>query len=136
MNRVLTFHEKDIVGSGSRIGATYYMNTDCEPIAVRIHAERAAPNGDIEVDIFDDGVSIFSNTAADYEQPSTSIGATITSDTPKTSVALAKDENASELVANEFGTDIIENGSWVHCEITKLNGAKNITVHLELNELD
>lgn len=134
MVRILTWHEKDVVGS-SRIGPTYYMEKAYQPVAVRLHAEKSSPDGNLEVDIFDDGVSIFSNRSASHLSSSTTVGPTVTYDTPVTTISLSKDQNEEEL-AERFTGDNIDEGSWVHCEVVNLRGGKNVSVHLELESLD
>lgn len=48
--------------------ASFYMEQDYTPERVRIYAEDA-PTQDFEVDIKDDGTSIFDNRAASYREP-------------------------------------------------------------------
>ena len=130
-DRVLVWHQEDVVGDGARIGPTYYIEEDYEAVAVRIYAEKAAPDGDIEVDIFDDGVSIFPNTAPTLlHTESTWLKPPLEVKPAKTSVSLAKGTNESELVDNDPKS--IDKGSWLHCEVTQSNGGRNITVSLEL----
>lgn len=133
MNRLLTFHEKDVVGN-TRIGPTFYIDADSEPVAVRIHAEHVTSDGELKVDIFDDGVSIFANHAASYEQSGSTKGPTIKYDTADTTVSLATGENTEDM-AEDFTGDTIEEGSWVHCEVTDLKGGRNVSIHLELQPI-
>jgi len=132
---ILTFYEKDIVGNDTRIGSAYYMEADCEPIAVRIDAEHAPVNGDLEIDIFVDGVSIFPDHAASYQQAYDKVGPTVIHDTVTTTVALTIDQNQSELVGNDFDTAVLEEGSWVTCKVMESGSARNITVQLVTEEL-
>ena len=141
MSRILTFHEKDVVGGGSRIGAAYYMEADYECVAVRMHLDKAPSDGDYEVDIFqtdEDGntSSIFPNKAASYRQLYTTKGATITYDPVSTSIGIAVNQTKEDLAANDFAVENLEEGSWVHCENVKSNGGKNITVELELEKIE
>ena len=129
-DRTLTWHEKDIVGD-TRIGPTYYIDATYEPLAVRLYAEKVSTDGDLEVDVFSDGVSIFSNKAVSIRQSPSRIGATVIADPADTTASLASGQSAEELAGN-FNTDTIEVGSWVHCEIKNLRGGKNVSVHLEL----
>lgn len=135
MSRILTFHEKDVIGGGSRIGAAYYMEADYSPVAVRIEAEKAPSDGELEVDIYDDGVSIFTNTAAVFSAAPTTKGPTLTSNPSKTTVSLTVGQTHEELVAN-FKSGNIAEGSWITCKIFENRGASNITVQLELEEIE
>jgi hypothetical protein len=63
MTDKLIFHEKDYIADGSRIGPRYYISGDCAPVAVRIDAERAPSDADLEVDILVDGATIFDDRA-------------------------------------------------------------------------
>jgi len=40
-DRILTWHRHKIDGDETRIGPTYYMDAEYEPLAVRIYAETA-----------------------------------------------------------------------------------------------
>ncbi len=62
-DRVLTWHIPEIKGTG-RQGPTFYVEDDYEEIAVRVHAETAPVDGELQIDILDDDVSIFNNKAS------------------------------------------------------------------------
>ena len=116
MNRILTFHYPDPIGSTVRMRpSAYYIDQDYEKVAVRIYAENA-PDRDTEIDIFDDGVSIF-NSHSDG-----------------TYVTLAAEQNGEE-AAESFNDNLIEEGSWLYCELKDAGGGLNITVQLELKSL-
>jgi len=131
---VLTWHEPGIVGN-ERIGAAFYMDADYEPVAVRLQAEKASSDGELEIDIYKDGVSIFTNTAADFAVAPTTKGPTVTSDTEKTSISLAVGQTHEELIAN-FKDENLEEGSWITCKVIDLRGGENISVQLELNKIE
>ena len=134
-DRILTFHDKDVIGAG-RLGAAYYMEVDYIPLNVRIDGEKEPTDGEgLEIDIFADDVSIFANTAVSRRQLATVKGPTITHDTAKTAVALTVGANRESLVANEFVNDVLEAGTWVHCDLVNLHGGKNVTVQFELQKL-
>lgn len=59
-DRILTWH---ITSPGVSLPA-FYMERDYIPDKVRIYAEQAPSSGDFEVDIKDDGTSIFDNKAS------------------------------------------------------------------------
>lgn len=125
--RILTFHQKEVSGGGLRIGPTYYIEADYAPIAVRIHAE-VAPTRDAEVDIFDDGVSIFNNktpTVLNSTSGQDETGVAVTT------AKLSKNYDQEEL-AGDFATSLIAEGSWVHCNLVDAGGGRNFTVQLEL----
>ncbi len=131
--RILTWHDKDAGGGGQRFGPSFYLETDYVPAAVRLEAEKAPLDGDMEVDIFDDGVSIFDDHASFSSQTAHKGSLTRTGDV-NTSVSLAQAQTEEELAANDFTGDTLEKGSWVTCKILNARGAKNLTVHLELME--
>lgn len=64
MNRILVFHEKSL--NDSSFGATYYLERDYAPEKLRVYAGDAPVNGDLEIDIRDDGVSILADRASQY----------------------------------------------------------------------
>lgn len=133
--RILTWHSFEKMRNGDRIGPTYYMNAEYQPVAVRIHAETAPSLSDAEVDIFVDDVSIFTNRATTYKVASTVKGSTTTSDPVKTTVFLPIGDNievdAEDLIGNPIGE-----GSWVHCELVEDGACENLSVHLELIEVN
>jgi len=132
-DRILVFHFEDIRGEGSRIGPTYYVEEDCTPVAVRIYAEKSPTDGDLEVDILSNDVTLFDDRAEvltrSYENSASLVH------TPKTTALLPKGENADE-GSDDFKKDAhVDAESFVHCILKSLNGARNVTVQLEL-ELD
>ena len=130
MRRILTFHTKDAVGNNARIGPTYYMDADYVPIAARLYAE-TAPKRDAELDIFDDGVSIFPNRTPTQHNATTGVDIT---GAAKTTIVLSEGQNG-ESFAGDFNDNPIEEGSWVHCEIVQSGDGKNFTVQLDVERL-
>ncbi len=57
-NRIVVWH------FGSEEQPAYYAERDLTPAHLRIHAVNAPTGGDLEIDIRDDGVSIFANQAS------------------------------------------------------------------------
>jgi len=132
-NRVLTWNCLSSNGNKYHIGATYYMEADYIPVAVRIVAEIAPNIEDAEFEIYDDGVSIFVDRAPKYRHTRTGM---IESDGAITTVVLAKDES-NEINEDDFTEDlVIEEGSFVSCNCVKDGGGRNFTVHLELESLE
>lgn len=130
-NRVLTWHYEGTVGNETRIGPTYYMERNYTPVAVRIHAV-TAPTSDAQIDIYDDGTSIFNDRTPLIINLTTGKNETGAS---ATAAVLDKGQNADEY-AEDFRTSLIEEGSWLHCNLKEAGGGKNFTVHLELFSLD
>lgn len=128
--RILVFHRKDAINNEIRIGPTYYMDADYLPVAVRIYAEDA-PTSDAKVDIFDDDVSIF------YDRASTSVSTlgVRTAQDAATEAILMEGENSADWAGNLKSEDVIEEGSWVHCNLVDSGCGKNFTVQLELERL-
>lgn len=129
MRRILIFHGKEFVGSEVRLGATYYMDADYEPIAVRIYAG-SAPDSDAKIDIFANGVSIFADNASKTYSPSTGYN----TPTPVTTATLAYGHNSEEN-AEDFNSSYIDRGSWVYCNLEDTGGGRNFTVQLELEQV-
>ena len=131
MNRLLTFHYHDTSGNEARMApSAYYMDGEYDKVAVRIYAEKA-PIWDAKINIFDDGVSIFSNrTSKAYNVTS---GVDITG-ADAYEVILPAGENSEE-IAEDFTTDLIEDGSWVYCNLVDAGGGYNFTVQLELHQV-
>jgi len=131
MNRFLVWHYHDSVGNETRMApSAYYIDADYAKVAVRIYAE-TAPLSDAEIDIFDDGTSIFRSNAFTKFNLSTA-RRTVVSDT--TTVVLVKGQNSDE-VAENFNDTPIEEGSWVYCNLVDAGGGSNFTVQLELRQV-
>jgi len=131
MNRFLTFHIHGTSGNEARMApSAYYLEADCSLSAVRIYAEDA-PVRDAHFDIFDDGTTIFINSAStSYDRTS----GVRTVGTALTTAVLSAGENAAE-IAGDFVQETIESDSWVYCNLVDAGGGRNFTVQLELAEL-
>jgi len=130
MNRILVFHSKD--NTEDRIGPTYYMDAEYDKVAVRIYAE-TAPARDAKIDIYDDGVSIFADrSSSTLDSDSTPGYPVFTAGTAKTYAVLPEGQN-SEDIADDFNSTLIEEGSWVYCELEDSGEGENFTVQLELH---
>ena len=131
MNRLLTFHIHETSGNEVRMApSAYYLDGEYDKVAVRIYAEKA-PVRDAQIDIFDDGVSIFSNRTSKAYNPTS--GEDITGEAT-TTVTLPVGENSEEIAEN-FTTDLIKEGSWVYCNLVDSGGGYNFTVQLELSQM-
>lgn len=127
MYRILTFHFHGQSGNETRMLPAYYMEADYTPVAVRINAEDA-PLADAQIDIFDDGVSIFNNrTPLDYHYSTQKAQTKAAVTAAFLSGGVNSDENAED-----FRASIIEKGSWVHCNLVTGGGGKNFSVQFEL----
>ena len=133
MYKTLTFYEPDIKGN-VRYGATYYIEADCHPVGIRMYAETASTEGDVKVNIFDDGTSIFANSPFVTFTAPTKKGATQTLGDDTNYATLIEGDNL-EPHAGDFIGDTIESGSLVHCEIVDTGNCKNLSVHLEIERL-
>ena len=129
--RVLTWNTLKSDGNLYSIGATYYIEADYEPVAVRLYAEVAPDVEDAEFNIYNNGETIFQNRASDTYYVT---GGVQTKATPVTNVILTKGEN-DEVFAGDFKDTVIEGGSWVSCNLIKDGGGKNFTVQLDLVRL-
>jgi hypothetical protein len=130
-DRILTWQCFQANGNKYHIGPTYYLEADYAPLAVRIVAEHAPDVDDAQFNIYDDGTSIFVDNAHVYRHTRTG---QIESDGAETEIPLHKDES-SEPYAEDFIEDsILEQGSWISCNIIKDGGGRNFTVHLELEK--
>lgn len=126
MRRILIFHGKESVGDKVRLGATYYLDADYEPLTVRIYASDA-PEADAKIDIFANGVSIFADNASKTFSAATGYN----TPTPVTTATLPAGQNTEEY-AEDFALDMLERGLWVHCNLEDTGGGGNFTVQLEL----
>ena len=130
MNRILIFHYHDTAGNEKRMAPAYYMDAEYDKVAVRIYAE-TAPLRDAIFNIYNDGVSIFSNRTSRAWDISTGEEITGAADT---NVCLAAGDNSDEM-ADDFNNITIEEGSFVYCNLIDTGGGKNFTVQLELSPL-
>lgn len=129
MNRLLVFHYHETAGSNTRMGpSAYYMDVEYDKVAVRIYAE-SAPTVDAKIDIFDDGVSIFNNRTNRALNATTGVDIT---GAAATEAILPSGQNSEEM-AEDFTDAVIEEGSWVYCNLVDSGGGKNFTVQLELS---
>ncbi len=109
----------------------FYVKQDITPIKVIIMSEQA-PGTECEVDIRDDGVTIFADrglrpTSKDASRP---IG------TSKTTAILPKGETLEE-DADDFADGVtIAAGSVLTCHEIDMGGASNVTVQLEVEGVD
>ncbi len=130
--RTLTWNALTDGGNKLSIGATYYIDAEYEPVAVRIYAEQAPDVEDAEFNIYDDGVTIF----ADRSSPTFYItGGVETEADPVTNIVLSKGENSND-AAQDFKESLeLEKGSWISCNLIKDGGGRNFSVHLELTKV-
>ena len=131
--RILTWNALSSNGNQLTIGATYYMEADYAPIAVRTYVEIPPNAEDAEFDIYVDGVSIFANRASHtyYERGGVqTYAAAITKQ-------IIDDGEKEQVDAEDFRNElVIEQGSWVTCSLIKDGGGKNFSIHLELREFN
>lgn len=122
MKRFLTWH----FPPGQRVAASYYLEQDYEPTAVRIHAGIPPAGEDIEFDIQVGGQSLFSNHAGQFVGGF--MGLVVE---PINTWAYLHSGDSFDLDQDDFGLGDLPAGSWVTCVLGKTGGA-NITVQLEL----
>ena len=132
-DRVLVWHhEGKIRGDESRIGPTYCLDADYEPVGVRIHAETAPNLEDAEFDIKVDDVSILTNRTPDRSVPVGRVGEI----TYTTTVLLPRGQNYEES-AEDFRKEVLlAKDSWVSCVPTNGGNGKNFTISLELDKVE
>jgi len=131
MNRLLIFHLHDTSGNEARMApSAYFMDAEYDKVSVRIYAA-TAPVRDAKINIYDDGVSIFSNRTNRAYSPTS--GADITGDDIYEAV-LSAGQN-SEDIAEDFNSNLIEEGSWVYCNLVDAGGGRDFTVQLELHQV-
>ncbi len=130
--RTLTWNSLTDGGNKMSIGATFFIDAEYEPIAVRIYAEQAPDVEDAEFNIFDDGVTIF----ADRSSPTFYVtGGVETEADAVTNIVLAKGENSND-AAHDFDESLVlEKGSWISCNLIKDGGGRNFSIHLELSKV-
>lgn len=129
-DRILIWHTEG-KGDEPRIGPAYYLETDYEPLKVRIHAEVAPSDEDAEFDIRADGVSIFANQTPTPNAPA----GRQTYITSNTGAVLAKGDT-TEVDAEDFKEGLtLEEGSWLTCVPIRGGKGKNFTISLELDSI-
>lgn len=107
--RILNWHF-----TGNPTMQSFYADQDYSPEEVRLFSDFAPGGGVTQVDIRDDGVSIFS----DYAK-------------------LSGEQTLEELAGNfPDSTGVIEKGSIISCHIIDTGGASNLNIQLELEELE
>ncbi len=110
-DRILTWYVEAIVSDGTGQGPVYCLEDDYTPVALRLYATIAPDTADLQVDIKDDGTSIFTHLPT-----------------------LQKGQNGQDWW-EDFSTDItMEKYSWISLDVSS-GGAKRITVQLELNKV-
>jgi hypothetical protein len=128
-DKTLVWSVKRCDGNPTTMLPAYYIESEYEPIAVRIYAE-TAPIMDATFEIYDDGVSIMNDNAYKYS--------TYIANSPAYQgtyyFILPKGANSDEM-AEDFNANNLDIGSWVTCSILNDGGAKNITVQLDLNRI-
>lgn len=131
MNRLLVFHLHETSGNQARMApSAYYIEADYEPVSIRLYAE-VAPTRDAKFDIYDDGVSVFSDRGMESVSKTTGVISTLGAGTY---ITLPANTNSDEM-AEDFNDNTIEVGSWVYCNLIDSGGGKNFTVIFELRPL-
>lgn len=129
MSKLLTFHIHE-AGDNTQMSPAYFMDGEYDKVSVRIYAERA-PVRNATIDIYDDGVSIFSNSTPTMYNVSSGADET---DASNTLAILPKGYNSEEM-AEDFTPDTIEEESWITCKLIDGAGGRNFTVQLELSQV-
>ncbi len=130
-NLILTWSAyKDHGNRRAMAPSAYYMDTDYVPIAVRLYAEFTPEIEDAEFNIYDDGVTLLTDRATKKFRVLTG---RFEAD-PEVNVAISVGEN-TEVSTGDLKDTIIEEGSWVSCNIIKDGGGRNFTVQLELEPI-
>ena len=113
-DRYLTWYLDTLTGTTEQQGPAHYMDKGYSAGHCRIHSRIAPTSGDLKVDIRQDGTSIMT---ANY-------------------AALNKGGNLEEHAEDYSGEPELDEGSVVTLHVIETNGAKGITVQLELDSLD
>lgn len=129
-DRILTWSMKTYPGGTAMMLPSYYMESEYDVKAVRIHAGTPSNSGDIVVDIFADGVSIM----ADHDYSYADYIANTATYSGETTIRMYEGDTSDEM-AEDFNYTPIPAGSWVTCVMTSGGTAKDITVILELDKL-
>ena len=115
--------------SGGVMLPAYYMETDYEPVAVRVYADSGPQVLDAKFDILVDGVSIFSDTTEVENSPDVNYQHQHVATTSIELPASATDDTMAENFKDGL---TIDEGSWVTCKFKNDGGARNVSIHLEL----
>jgi len=115
MKRILVWHLPRFKDGDSSQGPRYYADADYLPGAVRLHARQAPADGDLKVDIRDDGTSIFTSNYAALNKDGT------------------LEENAEDYPAAQ---PFINEGSAITLHVMEMANSEDITCELELYSVD
>lgn len=114
-DRILSWYVDTIVGDGTNAGAVHCLDKDytLHHAVVRLHAKQAPDAGVLEIDIKDDGVSIFSGRFPNLQK-----------------------SRQKEEEWDDFSDTVrrMEKYSFISLDIRAPAGAKGISVSLELLE--
>ena len=130
-DRILTWSFNRFPEGGALLPA-YYLESDYEPVAVRVYAESSPKVNEAKFDIMADGVSIFADNTEVVNSPDINYQI---QHIPDTSIELAASES-DDLMADNFKEGLsLESGSWITCKVTNDSGARNVSIQFELNAL-
>ena len=125
------FHIHGTSGNEVRMApSAYYMDAEYDKVAVRIYSEDA-PLRDAKFNIYNDGVSIFSNRTNKAYNVTTGVDIT---GADVYEAILPAGQNSEE-IAEDFNDSVIAEGSWVWCDLVDAGGGNNFTVQLELHQV-
>lgn len=112
-DRILNWYIEEVLGDGTNQGPSFYLENNYSlPAEVRVYAGKSPDSTDLQIDIKDDGVSLFTNLPT-----------------------LQKGANGLDWW-EDFNDDLtlMAKYSLITLDITQSGGAKKITVQLELNK--
>lgn len=128
----LVFHLHGHAGSNTMLSpSAYYISGECTPVAVRLYAG-TAPDEDAEFDILDDGETIFGTSEYTTVHNTTGV---ITEHSSVGYPTLMAGET-SEVTDDNFNDNIIEEESWITCQVRDTGNGRDFTVILELESND
>jgi len=126
--RYLTWYVETPSENKTREGPTFILDKDYDLKAVRMYATRAPDGDDLEVDILDDGSTIFGSTTTNTDGYVGTVSYTAKANRP---ILIPGEHDEDEFDAFRQ-QDYMEEGSQVYLQFVSTGGAKGVTVTLEI----
>jgi len=130
--RILSFGPyQETIDGVIRLGSAFYIEENSKPVTASLYAVRV-PTKDALIDVLDDGVSIFNNRTLTVVDTTTGVnktGAVVTG-------AVLPAGTNSEGNAEDFTDEVIEDGSWITCNLLDSGAGSGFTIQIVLSSED
>jgi len=126
--RYLTWYIETPNENKAREGPTFILDKDYDIKALRMYSTIAPDGDDLEIDILDDGSTIFGSTTTTTDGYVADVSYTARADRPM----LQPGEHDEVEFEGFRDDDYMEEGSEVYLQFVSTGGAKGVTVILEI----